>query len=61
MIVMAILPSSQPWGNIRKGDEDFRLVLMSLVFYLRLIIALSEKHETMMEPPQPKQYHPISR
>jgi hypothetical protein len=46
MIVMEILPSSQPWGNIRKGDDDFRLVLMSLVFYLRLIIALSEKHKT---------------
>jgi hypothetical protein len=29
---------------------------MSLVFYLCLIIALSEKHVTMMEPPQPKQY-----
>jgi hypothetical protein len=24
MIVMAILPSSQPWGNIRKGDDDFQ-------------------------------------
>jgi hypothetical protein len=61
MIVMAIPPSSRPRGNIRKGRDDFRLVLMSLVFYLRLIITLSEKHVTMMEPPQPKQYHPISR
>jgi hypothetical protein len=66
-----LFPSHDCYGNssfittsrqhIRKGHDDFRLFLLSLVFYLCLIIALSEKHVTMMEPPQPKQYHPISR